>query len=392
MTGYGVTLPILMFHIERFALTEGASMRQAAMHVGLMTGIFAFMQFLFAPFWGRWSDAFGRRPILLLGLSGYMMMNIVFSLGTTLYMLYGARILGGVMSAAVLPTAAAYVADETSPAMRGRAMAWLCSAVSLGLVLGPILGLMLAKLTANDTINFGSFSVSSLSFPFLGAASLGFSALILATVALPEVVDKKKNSRKATTTKHKSGWNISTFHESLPKILLLSLLWSFCHALFEGTFGLHGKRLMRFGPQELSMVLIVCGLVMGVAQATVVGTLILRFGEQRIVFVGLGLMGISMMLLMTSLSLFVILVFVALFGTGTAMINPSLASWVSKSNAERSGSALGLQTSANGLGQALGPILGGALLAWSIHLPYVVSAVLLIASAAVVHKMVSSGL
>jgi DHA1 family multidrug resistance protein-like MFS transporter len=103
-------------------------------------------------------------------------------------------------------------------------------------------------------------------------------------------------------------------------------------------------------------------------------------------------MGISMMLLMTSLSLFVILVFVALFGTGTAMINPSLASWVSKSNAERSGSALGLQTSANGLGQALGPILGGALLAWSIHLPYVVSAVLLIASAAVVHKMVSSGL
>jgi len=62
MIGFGVTLPVLPFYVERLALAEGATRRSVVMHVGLLTGVYALMQLIFAPVWGRWSDRIGRRP------------------------------------------------------------------------------------------------------------------------------------------------------------------------------------------------------------------------------------------------------------------------------------------------------------------------------------------
>lgn len=65
--GFGITLPVLPFYAERLALAEGASTNTVGLHVGLLTGIYALMQLLFAPVWGVWSDRVGRKPLLLLG-------------------------------------------------------------------------------------------------------------------------------------------------------------------------------------------------------------------------------------------------------------------------------------------------------------------------------------
>ena len=73
MIGFGITLPVFAFYAERLARAGGASEGQAAVHVGLLTGIYALMQFLFAPFWGRWSDRIGRKPLVLIGVAGYAM-------------------------------------------------------------------------------------------------------------------------------------------------------------------------------------------------------------------------------------------------------------------------------------------------------------------------------
>lgn len=95
MTGYGVTLSVLPFHIERMALAEGTSRSQASIHVGLITGIFAFMQFFFAPLWGRLSDRMGRRVVLAIGMLGFALANVLFGLSTNLTMLYTSRFLAG---------------------------------------------------------------------------------------------------------------------------------------------------------------------------------------------------------------------------------------------------------------------------------------------------------
>lgn len=166
MTGYGLILPVLPFYIERMALAKGVTLREASFQVGLLTGIFALMQFFFAPLWGKWSDRLGRRPLFSVGLGGYALGMFLFGIGTNLAMLYAARILGGILSAAVLPIANAYVADVTSEKDRGRGMAWLASSISLGIVVGPALGAFLSQLDLHLSYRLGHFSIDGFSLPF----------------------------------------------------------------------------------------------------------------------------------------------------------------------------------------------------------------------------------
>lgn len=82
----------------------------------------------------------------MIRLSGYAVFVALFGRGTNLFMLYTARILGGILSAALLSTASAYVADLTSETERGKGMAWLGSAIGPGVVTGPALVAYLSRL------------------------------------------------------------------------------------------------------------------------------------------------------------------------------------------------------------------------------------------------------
>ncbi|MFQ5707866.1 MAG: MFS transporter [bacterium] len=390
MIGYGLTLPVLTFYIERLALAEGATAQQTSMHVGILTGVFALMQFLFAPLWGRWSDRVGRRPLFVVGLSGYAVTNVLFGLGTDLVMLYTARILGGILSAAVLPAATAYVADVTSEKQRGKGMAWLGSAISLGLVVGPAMGAGLSRLDWHVTYRFGHFYADDFSTPFFAAALFGLLALFLAMVWLHESIHTpgvellQRQALHERTLKPKISRLL--MQESFGKLLGMSFLGQFALTLFEGTFALHGQRVLSFGAAQMGLVFVICGLVMAAAQASVVGWLIGRLGEKILLSTGFGLTGIGLIFLMTTQSLTLILVYVAIFALGMAALNPSLAALVSNRAGEHAGSALGLQSAVNSLGQAGGPLVGGLLLAWYIHVPYLLTALPLIATAILIGR------
>lgn len=180
MIGFGVTLPVLPFYVERFARAAGVSQPVIVLHVTLLTGVYALMQFVFAPLWGRWSDHIGRRSLIVLGITGYVVAQVLFGLATSLWLLYAARILGGILSSATLPVSAAYVADMTTDKQRSRGMAWLGTAVSLGFVFGPAIGGMLSRVPLHITIRYGHFLVDSFSVPFFAAALLGLFALAVA--------------------------------------------------------------------------------------------------------------------------------------------------------------------------------------------------------------------
>lgn len=187
MIGFGLMLPVLPFYIEQMALTENGSSQAASFHFGALTGIFALMQFFFAPVWGKLSDRIGRRrPFLIFGLAGNIIALIFFGSGTNLLMLYIARILNGVFSAAVLPIASAYVADVTDESMRGRGIAWLGTAVGLGVVAGPALGGFLSRLNWQASFSFGPATISNFSLPFLAAAALSAITLFVVLKWLPE--------------------------------------------------------------------------------------------------------------------------------------------------------------------------------------------------------------
>ena len=121
---------------------------------------------------------------------------------------------------------------------------------------------------------------------------------------------------------------------------------------------------------------------MASAQAVVVVRLIDRFGEKPLLPTGFALMGIALVMLMTTQDLNIILIYVALLAFGVALIIPSLATLVSRLSSDKQGAGLGQLIAANNLGQAFGPAIGGILFVWQIHAPYLFTAFLLLATAA----------
>ena len=132
MLGFGMIIPLIPFYIDAF----GAS----GSELGLLMATFAAMQFFFAPVWGRLSDRHGRKWILMIGILGNALSQLFFGLSTELWMLFASRALTGILSAATLPTAMAYIGDSTSEEDRGGGMGMIGAAMGVGMVLGPGLG------------------------------------------------------------------------------------------------------------------------------------------------------------------------------------------------------------------------------------------------------------
>lgn len=387
MIGLGITLPVLPFYVERLALAEGATRQSVVMQVGLLTGVYALMQLVFAPLWGRWSDRIGRRPLILAGIAGYVVAQVMFGLSTSLWLLYAARIVGGILSSATLPVSAAYVVDMTTKEERDRGMAWLGTAVSLGVVVGPALGGLLSRRDWHFNWSAGHFKVDSFSTPFFAAALLGLLTLVAAWFWLPESMPKTsardKNPAKDKGEKTKADWR--TLVKTLWPLLALTLAGQFALTMFEGTFALFAQAKFNYGPAEVGYVLVVCGLVMTVFQAGAVGFLAGKVSEVIQIGVGFALMGTGIALLATAQTKFFIFAFVALLSLGMAFIAPNLSALVSKRGGERqAGASLGIQNAANSLGQAGGPLLGGVLFIWQTNAPYLLSGALLIALALVI--------
>ncbi|WP_333651230.1 MFS transporter [Candidatus Binatus sp.] len=381
MIGLGITMPVLPFYVERLALAEGVSRQLVVIHVGLLTGVYALGQLIFAPVWGRLSDRTGRRSLILIGIAGYALAQVLFGLAASLWLLYAARILGGILSSATLPVSAAYVADMTTDEERGRGMAWLSTAVSLGFVVGPALGGILSRRDLHFTARYGHFMIDSFSVPFFAAAALGLLTLFAAMRWLPESL--AAHAPHAAAEKTETDWR--RLVRNLGPLLGLALVGQFGLAIFEATFALYSQAKFNYGPVEVGTAFVVCGLVMSVFQVGAVGFLAGRISEIYQIGAGFGLMGMSLALMVMARTTFSVLALVGLLALGTAFISPNLAALISKrGGSRRVGAALGVQNAANSLGQASGPLLGGVLFVWQVNAPYLLTAALLVIVALVI--------
>ncbi|OIQ67210.1 major facilitator superfamily protein [mine drainage metagenome] len=171
----------------------------------------------------------------------------------------------------------------------------------------------------------------------------------------------------------------------LSKTFILLLTFSFISQLalsmFEGTFALHSQRLFSFGPQQLSLVFIVCGSLMGFLQLGPIAWLIEKKGENALLPFGFLSLGIGIFMLTTSREMEWILIYVAFISTGMAILTPSLASLITKDSEKEYGASLGIFSSVNSLGQVAGVVIGGVIMIWSNHLAYWIVAIVLIVSA-----------
>ena len=382
MTGLGITLPVLPFYIEKLLPLGGISSNTISLHVGLITGSFPLTQFLFSSYLGSLSDKLGRRPLILAGIAGFSVSTFIFSLGGSIVLLYISRLVAGIFTAGFVTASGAYIADITPKEKRGKNMAVLSSIAGLGAVAGPFLGNLL-KLNLRINLFFGEVTLDKFSFPFVISALLTFVVFILYVVLLPESLNTTDKIKIQPVIKTKI--NLFPNWKLLNRTFLLLLTFSFISQLslsmFEGTFALHSQRLFSFGPQQMSIVFIVCGSMMGLLQLGPVAWLIEKKGEMILLPYGFLSLAIGIFMLTTSREMEWILIYVAFISTGMALLTPSLASLITKDSKKGYGTSLGIFSSINSLGQVAGVVIGGVIMIWSNHLAYWITAGVLITSA-----------
>ncbi|HEV2660444.1 MAG TPA: MFS transporter, partial [Ktedonobacteraceae bacterium] len=267
-----------------------------------------------------------------------------------------------------------YVADATDDKARGRGMAWLGTAVSLGAVAGPALGGMVAWSNWHIYSRFGHFLINSFSMPFFAAAIMSFVALLAAVRWLPE--SRPVTTKTVSPINGPANWQEISRKIRIP--LSLSTVSQLAIALFETAFVLYAQARLGYGPAQIAIALIVCGSVMSVFQGAAVSYLSGRVQEMTQVSVGFFMMGIGMMLLLAVRLPSLVYGTVGLIALGMAFVSPNLSTIISKFSGSGTGAALGLQNSASNLGQVLGPVLGAALFAWKAPAPYLLSSLMLL--------------
>lgn len=349
MMGFGMVIPVIPFLVEAF----GASGQE----LGFLMAIYALMQLIFSPMWGELSDRYGRRPIMLIGLLGNGLSLIFMGLASSLWMLFTARALAGLLASATLPTAYAYVGDSTAKEDRGGWMGILGSAMGVGMVLGPGFSGVLAE--------------ASLSRPFFVGGVLSLGAIAVVYFLLPESLTAE--NRKATTTINLRGqfgemWN--GLRGPLGFLLFLAFLVSFALTNFEGIFGLYMSNQFQYGPREVGLILTWIGLISAAVQAGLTGYATKRWGEELVIKVSLLGTAVGFVLMLLAFNLVTILLTVGFFVLSNAMMRPGVASLISRRAEMGQGIAMGLNNSFMSLGRVVGPLLAGMLFDIRFTLPY----------------------
>lgn len=379
MTGFGMTLPVLPFYIEKILSLGGISSNAISFHVGLITGSFPLTQFIFSSYLGSLSDKIGRRPLILGGIAGFSVSTIFFSLGGSIILLYISRLMAGIFTAGFVSASGAYIADKTPKEKRGKNFAILSGVAGLGAVAGHLLGNLFSNISVQFNLPFGQFTLDNFSSPFVFSTALTLIVLIMYLILLPESLSIQDKTTTHAKAKSKVFFipNLKSLNKIFALLLTLSFITQLAHSMFEGTFAIHSQRLFLFGPQQMSLVLIICGSLMGLLQLGPVAWLIEKKGEKALLPFGCLFLGIGIFMLTTSREMGWILIYVSFISIGTAVLTPSLASLITKDSGKEYGASLGIFSAVNSLGQVAGVVIGGIIMIWSDHLAYWIVAIIL---------------
>ena len=363
MVGFGIIIPVLPFYAEEI----GASPTQ----LGLLMAVYSLMQLLFAPIWGRVSDKIGRKPVIMIGIFGLAVSFFFMGISSALWMLFVARVIGGVLSAANMPTVMAYVADITTPEDRGKGMGIIGAATGLGFVFGPAIG--------------GVFSKINLSMPFYIAGTLSLLTFFLVWFFLKESLTEENRIQQ-----HKETITIRQALSGPHAVLFfLHLFISLSLSGLEATFAYFAADRAGLGTIELGLVFMIMGLASAIVQGGIVGRMTKKYGEGIVIQIGIvvSMLGFGLILLIDSFTTAAI--YLTIFGIGNGIIRPAVSALLTKTSASGHGRTTGLLSSFDSLGRIFGPPIGGWLFSITIGLPYI-SGIVLSIIAFVLYRVYSS--
>lgn len=351
LLGFGIVIPLL----PSFSAGE---LGMSDFMIGFTVGVFSLMQFLFSPIWGSLSDRYGRKPILIMSLTGsaisFFLLALVFSgIVKSVLLLVLSRAFAGVF-AANISAAIAAIADVTPPHERTKGIGLISVAFSLGFVFGPSIGGILSE-------NFGY------GFPVFVAAGLSLFDTMLCVFIFKESLPKDIQIKNRETKFKIRVLDIPLFSsvikdKSIGKFIIIFFLSVFAFSNIFGTMQLFAERKdgLNLNQAQIGYLFSFLGIAGALVQLVFLKFFKRFFTEEKILIIGCFIAAIGIYFIGYSTSVMMLLIFLFILSLGNGMGNTVSQSLLSQNvSPDRQGTILGINQSLGSFARFLGPTWGG---------------------------------
>lgn len=349
----------------------------SAFDMGVMSSLFAFVQFVASPIVGRISDKAGRKPMLVWGLLVFSLAEFVFALASQLWLFDLSRAVDGLSAAMFVPTSMALAADLTSVKDRAKVIGWLSAAFSGGLILGPGLGGILAN------INY--------KFPFWVAGILGLVSTVVALVMLPCDDDErfKSSTNNPENELLQGGW--SQVKQLLTPLMVTLFVMIFVMAFglagFESIYSLYVNEVHNFDLQAIALVLTLNGIISLVLQVFLFDRMVQWWGEVRLIRYCFFASAAGTVFVIYDHSHWQLIVATLVVFEAFDMLRPAITTLLTKLGSDNQGLLNGVNMSLTSVGNIIGPLISGALLDVNYQYSYWIVIAFLLVSFAITFEL-----
>ncbi len=310
--GLGIIIPVIPQLIEQLLGIHDIS--KASIYAGLLTFLYATMQFIFAPFIGSLSDKYGRRPVLLISLFGFGLDYLFLAFAPSILFLFIGRAISGVAGASVT-TATAYIADISDDTNRAQNFGMVGAAFGIGFIIGPMLGGVLGE--------FGP------RVPFLVAAGLALINTLYGYFVLPESLDKEH--RRNFEWKRANPLGALSHFKKYPAVIglvvALAFIYLAAHAV-QSNWSFANIEKFNWTPKTIGLSLGLVGLLVSLVQGLLIRYINPRLGNEKSVYIGLLLYATGLVLFAFATSTWMMFVFLVPYCLG-GIAGPALQSIIS---------------------------------------------------------------
>lgn len=312
VTGLGLIIPVMPKLIEQLLHTSDVS--KASQYGGWLTFAYAIMQFLFAPVLGNLSDKYGRRPVLLCSLLGFGIDYLFLSFAPTITWLFVGRLIAGITGAS-FTTASAYIADISTAENRAQNFGMIGAAFGLGFILGPLLGGLLGELGPR--------------VPFLVAAGLALLNFAYGYFVLPEslAMEHRRAFEWRRANPLGSLLQLKKYPAVAGLVASLALVYLASHAV-QSNWSFFNIEKFQWTPKMIGISLGMVGLLVGGVQGGLVRIVNPKLGNEKSIYIGLGLYALGLLLFAFASQSWMMFVFLVPYCLG-GISGPALQSIIS---------------------------------------------------------------